>query len=156
MLALALGPGAVVLSHGIQSPVVLGALPRSVALAFDRSLAPRPDQSRSVARSSCLFLAVDPRLSAQLTASGAQPLTLLSGARPFKRSAASGLGCGHSASATLSPASAALGCKALSQPQHVDMFCIYVWLLMRLLYSQAVSGVQRLWRSALVLSGDHP
>ena len=73
MLALALSPGAVVLSHGVQSPAVLGALRRSVALAFDRSLAPRPDQSRSVARSSCLFLAVDPRLSAQLTASSAQP-----------------------------------------------------------------------------------
>jgi len=47
-----------------------------------------------------------------------------------KRSAASGLGCGHSASGTPRPASAARGCKALSRPQH------------------AVSEAQLLWRSA--------
>ena len=65
-----------------------------------------------------------------------------------KRSAASGLGCRHSASGTPRPASAARGCKALSRSQHVCMFCIYVWALACLFCAQAVSEAQLLWRSA--------
>ena len=65
-----------------------------------------------------------------------------------KRSAASGLGCGHSASGTPRPASAARGCKALSRPQHVCMLCNYVWALACLFCAQAVSEAQLLWRSA--------